>query len=114
MQRKTAMLLCLMVLTLLCGSGAAEAEFQYVLTEAHPDAGRQGICTEAGYYWVSGSGTLAKYDGNWRLLAENTDPFEGYTVRQSQASHGALNEAELLMYSSPALFCQNTSSAKSS
>ena len=37
-------------------------------------------CFERGHYWVSGSGTLAKYDSNWNLIAENTNPFEGYTL----------------------------------
>ena len=40
--------------------------------------GRQGVCAEGGYYWVSGSASLAKYDKDWNLVAENTDPFEGY------------------------------------
>ena len=71
--------LCI-VLVLLCGCGAAEPAFKYELKEVHPVAGRQGICTEGGYYWVSGSKTLSKYDSSWNLVAENTNPFEGYTL----------------------------------
>ena len=52
----------------------------YKLKEVHPVNGRQGICTENGYYWVSGSTTLSKYDSNWNLVAENKNPFEGYTL----------------------------------
>ena len=60
--------------------GTAEPLFHYELAEVHPVSGRQGICTENGYYWVSGSKTLAKYDLNWNLVAENTEPFEGYAI----------------------------------
>lgn len=74
----TAMLLGLAALIIVCGY--AETVFKYEPAAVHPVAGRQGICTEAGYYWVSGSGTLAKYDSGWNLVAENTDPFEGYAL----------------------------------
>ncbi len=41
--------------------------------------GRQGVATENGLYWISGSTTLSKYDENWNLLAKNDTPFEkGY------------------------------------
>ena len=42
--------------------------------------GRQGVCSEGDYYWVSGSATLSKYDMDWNLIAENNDPFEGYEI----------------------------------
>ena len=80
MRRKTVMLLSLIALFFLYGCGEAESFYGYELAEVHPVAGRQGICTEGGYYWVSGSGTLAKYDGDWNLVVENTEPFEGYTL----------------------------------
>ena len=54
--------------------------FRYERKEVHPVTGRQGVCTEDGYYWVSGSGSLAKYDSSWNKVAENTEPFEGYTL----------------------------------
>ena len=72
------MLLSLTALVALCGCSKTKAALQFELKEAHPVAGRQGICTENGCYWVSGSGTLTKYDSNWNVIAENTDPFEGY------------------------------------
>ena len=42
--------------------------------------GRQGVCAEGDYYWVSGSKTLAKYDRDWNLIELNEDPFEGYEI----------------------------------
>lgn len=40
--------------------------------------GRQGVCSEGDFYWVSGSTTLTKYDQNWNMIAENKEPFIGY------------------------------------
>ena len=80
MRKKTTLLLGLIALIFLYGCGKTTPDFKYELAEVHPVAGRQGICTEGGYYWVSGSGTLAKYDSSWNLIAENTDPFQGYTL----------------------------------
>ena len=80
MRRKKTMLLGLVALILLCGCGGAQAAAKYELASAHAVAGRQGICVEDGFYWVSGSGTLSKYDGDWNLVAENTEPFEGYAL----------------------------------
>lgn len=43
--------------------------------------GRQGVAAENGCYWVSGSTTLSKYDGDWNLIASNEAPFEeGYEL----------------------------------
>lgn len=64
----------------LFGCGQGRSVYKYELTEVHPVSGRQGICTEDGSYWVSGSGTLAKYDSSWNLIAENTDPFEEFAL----------------------------------
>ena len=77
MNSKIYLLLCLTSLVFLCGCSNATAASTYKLVEVHPVGGRQGICTEGGHYWVSGSGKLEKYDSNWNLIAENTDPFEG-------------------------------------
>ena len=62
------------------GGAAVRANIRYELTDVHPVKGRQGICTEGGNYWVSGSGTLEKYDSRWNLIAENKEPFEGYSL----------------------------------
>ena len=83
--RTRLLLLCLtLVLALvLCGCGAkrhAGAAKTYTLSSVQPVNGRQGICVEGDYYWVSGSTTLTKYDRAWNVVAENTEPFAGYTL----------------------------------
>lgn len=80
MVKRKVMLLGFIMLIILCGCSKTKAFVHYKLADVHPVTGRQGICTEGGYYWVSGSGTLTKYDSNWNLLVENTEPFEGYTL----------------------------------
>lgn len=55
-------------------------QYKYTLEGSHEVNGRQGVCSEGDYYWVSGSKTLAKYDKNWKLIAENKDPFKGYEI----------------------------------
>ena len=52
----------------------------YKLLETHEVNGRQGVCSEGDFFWVSGSKTLEKYDKNWNLICENTDPFKGYDI----------------------------------
>ena len=79
--KKVLMFLGFLSLLALYGcAGKTKNSANYKLKEVHPVNGRQGICTENGYYWVSGSTTLSKYDSNWNLVAENKNPFEGYTL----------------------------------
>ncbi len=79
--KKVLMFLGFLSLLALYGcAGKTKSSANYKLKEVHPVNGRQGICTENGYYWVSGSTTLSKYDSNWNLVAENKNPFEGYTL----------------------------------
>ena len=79
--KKVLMFLGFLSLLALYGCvGKTKNSANYKLKEVHPVNGRQGICTENGYYWVSGSTTLSKYDSNWNLVAENKNPFEGYTL----------------------------------
>ena len=88
MKRIVAILLSITVLMFLYGCSKVKIEkkseakqaLQYDLTSVHQVSGRQGVCTEGGYYWVSGSTTLAKYDGDWNLVTENTEPFKGYEL----------------------------------
>ena len=80
MREKTFKTAGMTALVLLCGCGETKTAVEYKPAEVHQVKGRQGICTENGYYWVSGSGTLEKYDSSWNLIAENTNPFEGYTL----------------------------------
>ena len=53
---------------------------RYELTGSVEVNGRQGVCSEGEYFWVSGSASLSKYDRNWNLIAENHDPFKGYEI----------------------------------
>ncbi|MBR3124140.1 MAG: hypothetical protein IKF42_01730 [Mogibacterium sp.] len=53
---------------------------KYVLKDVHQINGRQGVCVEGDHYWVSGSKTLTKYDKDWNIVSENTDPFKGYEL----------------------------------
>ena len=80
MKKKMIILLCLSAFMALGGCGSKKNAATYELKDVHPVGGRQGICTEGGYYWVSGSGTLEKYDSSWNLVAESKTPFEGYTL----------------------------------
>ena len=57
-----------------------EKPVTYTVNKSVEVNGRQGVCTENGYYWVSGSKTLAKYDKDWNLIKENSDPFKGYEI----------------------------------
>ena len=59
---------------------AEEKTVSYILNSSVEVDGRQGVCYENGYYWVSGSKTLSKYDKDWNLIAENKDPFKGYEI----------------------------------
>lgn len=51
---------------------------RYALAGSVEVKGRQGVCSEGDYYWVSGSTTLAKYNKDWNLIAFNEEPFKGY------------------------------------
>ena len=55
-------------------------KYTYTLKGSVEVDGRQGVCAEGGSYWVSGSKTLAKYDKDWKLVAKNDNPFEGYEI----------------------------------
>ena len=62
-----------------CSGGKAEMK-EYERLSVHEVNGRQGICTDGDHYWVSGSASLTKYDQDWNVIAENTDPFKGYAL----------------------------------
>ena len=65
-----------------CGAGNADTSGKtYSLSGATEVEGRQGVAVDEDYYYVSGSTVLVKYDKDWNVVAENTDPFsEGYTA----------------------------------
>ena len=55
------------------------AKASYKLLSSNEVAGRQGVASEGDYYYVSGSTTLTKYDKDWKMVSENTKPFDkGY------------------------------------
>ena len=83
MIKRTAIFLIIItfnMLCILCACSAAQNAGRYELSDVHQVSGRQGVCTEKGNYWVSGSAALTKYDSSWKLAAENTEPFEGYSL----------------------------------
>ena len=76
-----SVLLAACLVTGCAGSSQTAARFTYDLESVHPVDGRQGICTDGDYYWVSGSTTLTKYDKDWNVVAENAEPFQGYELK---------------------------------
>lgn len=53
---------------------------RYILQDSHEVDGRQGVCSEGEFYWVSGSASLTKYDKEWNLIVQNLDPFQGFEI----------------------------------
>ena len=68
---------------------------QYELDGSAEVEGRQGVCCEGAYFWVSGSTTLAKYDKNWNLILKNEAPFEGYELEVNHIGDIDVYENEL-------------------
>ena len=68
---------------------------RYELAGSAQVDGRQGVCSEGDYYWVSGSATLAKYDKNWNLILKNEAPFEGYEIEVNHIGDIDVYENEL-------------------
>ena len=67
----------LAAMIIVCGTGHAA----YVLSGSAEVDGRQGIAADGAYYYVSGSTMLTKYDKQWNVIAQNTQPFSrGYTA----------------------------------
>ncbi len=83
------LLLSAMIMLSLTGCRNAEASgqktdasphYNYTQKKAVEVNGRQGIAVEGDFYYVSGSTTLTKYDKEWNVVVENTDPFSsGYS-----------------------------------
>ena len=55
-------------------------KYRYESSDVKRVNGRQGICSEGDFYWVSGSTTLTKYDKDFNVVAENKEPFKGYEI----------------------------------
>ena len=54
--------------------------YSYKLIDTFEVKGRQGVCTDGEFYYVSGSKALYKYDKKGNLLQTNETPFEGYSI----------------------------------
>lgn len=98
MKQKAGLILVAMLALLLYGCGNAavspnqtaqlestaaeqsKPKHQYVLNDIRQVNGRQGVCVEGDFCWVSGSTTLTKYDKNWNVVSENTDPFKDFEL----------------------------------
>ena len=57
---------------------------QYTLADHVEVDGRQGVCVEGDYYWVSGSKTLTKYNREWNVIKKNDNPFQSFEI---EANH---------------------------
>ena len=68
---------------------------EYVLETSVEVNGRQGICCEGEWYWVSGSMTLTRYDREWNIKAENDDPFRGYELEVNHIGDIDVYDGEL-------------------
>lgn len=80
MKKQYLVLMILCIVFLVACSSNQSSKHTFTLNTSHPVNGRQGICQENGFYYVSGSTTLTKYDSNWNVVLENTNPFEGYEL----------------------------------
>ena len=79
--KKVGLVFLLILIIFLVGcSNEKNTSIVYSRSAVHQVKGRQGICTDGNYYWVSGSTTLTKYDKDWNVLKENTNPFKGYEL----------------------------------
>lgn len=55
-------------------------KYDYTLVGSFEVKGRQGVCTDGEFYYVSGSKAIYKYDKKGNLLQTNETPFEGYSI----------------------------------
>ena len=72
-------------------------EGSYELTDSTEVSGRQGVCAEGDFYWVSGSTSLSKYDKNWNLIMTNDKPFEGYEIEVNHIGDIDVHDNELFI-----------------
>ena len=72
-------------------------KYSYTLNSVQGVNGRQGICKEGDFYYVSGSKTLTKYDKDWNVVLENTEPFEGYELEVNHIGDIDIHNGELYL-----------------
>ena len=80
MTKKLILLFIGLIIVSSCGNLNTDKNKEYLLDSSNKVVGRQGIATDGKYYWVSGSTTLVKYDKDWNIIKENSNPFEGYKI----------------------------------
>ena len=103
--KKTAILAVISLLLFACAKEDARhaeeegetmpVKYNYERIDVHEVNGRQGVAASEDFYWVSGSKSLAKYDKNWNLIAENKEPFEGYALEVNHIGDIDVHENEL-------------------
>lgn len=98
-KKRLFVIILIMILTVLssCRKKSDLPRYGYELKAVHQVAGRQGICVEGEHYWVSGSTSLTKYDKDWNVLAENTDPFKGYEIEVNHIGDIDVYENEIYL-----------------
>ncbi len=98
---RALMIPLLMMTALLSGCGSKGGDKmpsrEYVPDSVHRVNGRQGICTDGVSYWVSGSTTLSRYDSNWELTAENTEPFKDFGIEVNHMGDIDIYDNELYL-----------------
>lgn len=57
------------------------AGYSFTLTRTTEVEGRQGVCADNDFYYVSGSKELFKYTKDGKRVCANTSPFDGISVR---------------------------------
>ncbi len=84
MRKLFVLLAVLLVTAVMAPAAQAEpmpgAKFIYKLKDVMPVAGRQGVACDGKYIYISCSKALYKYDMQGNLVAENKDPFKGYSI----------------------------------
>ncbi len=97
--KRMHIIILIMILTVLfsCGKKIDSPRYGYELKAVHQVNGRQGICVEGDHYWVSGSTSLTKYDKDWNVLAENTDPFKEYDIEVNHIGDIDVYENEIYL-----------------
>ena len=70
---------------------------EYLRTDVVEVDGRQGVCTDGEFYWVSGSTALFKYDSDWNLVEANKNPFEELEGRLNHIGDLDVYKGELYM-----------------
>ena len=72
-------------------------KYDYTLVGSFEVKGRQGVCTDGEFYYVSGSKALYKYDKKGNLLQTNETPFEGYSIPSNHIGDIDVLDGEIIV-----------------